>query len=186
MALFSEHDFKDLTINPFDDNLANNRVVSQLFGKLSPSDEKLLRYIILLYDNKSPLRQKIPLLSDRKKECAELSKISRKDEVFDLSYPNMITYVSKYLRYQQSKAWSILMANEEVLWQYQSELLTPITTFKNDKDKLQALEIKSKLMAECDAIIKRIESYEEKLFGDNLDKKDEILAMTPENIANAQ
>jgi hypothetical protein len=39
-------------------------------------------------------------------------------------------------------------------------------------------------MAECDAIIKRIESYEEKLFGDNSDKKDKILSMTPEAISN--
>lgn len=77
-----------------------------------------------------------------------------------------------------------MTANEEVLWQYQQELLTPIVNYKNDKDKLQALEIKTKLMQECDAIIKRIEAYEEKIFGDNDDKKKEILNLTPESIAN--
>lgn len=77
-----------------------------------------------------------------------------------------------------------MTANEEVLWQYQQELLTPIMNYKNDKDKLQALEIKTKLMQECDAIIKRIEAYEEKIFGDNIDKKKEILNLTPESIAN--
>lgn len=77
-----------------------------------------------------------------------------------------------------------MTANEEVLWQYQQELLTPIRDFKNDKDKLQALEIKTKLMQECDAIIKRIDAYEEKIFGDNIDKKKEILNLTPESIAN--
>lgn len=77
-----------------------------------------------------------------------------------------------------------MTANEEVLWQYQQELLTPIMNYKNDKDKLQALEIKTKLMQECDAIIKRIEAYEEKIFGDNVDKKKEILNLTPESIAN--
>jgi hypothetical protein len=70
------------------------------------------------------------------------------------------------------------------LWQYQQELLTPIRDFKNDKDKLQALEIKTKLMQECDSIIKRIDAYEEKIFGDNTDKKKEILNLTPESIAN--
>lgn len=77
-----------------------------------------------------------------------------------------------------------MTANEEVLWQYQQELLTPIRDFKNDKDKLQALEIKTKLMQECDSIIKRIDAYEEKIFGDNTDKKKEILNLTPESIAN--
>jgi hypothetical protein len=77
-----------------------------------------------------------------------------------------------------------MTANEEVLWQYQQELLTPIVNYKNDKDKLQALEIKTKLMQECDSIIKRIEAYEEKIFGDNIDKKKEILNLTPESIAN--
>lgn len=77
-----------------------------------------------------------------------------------------------------------MTANEEVLWQYQQELLTPIMNYKNDKDKLQALEIKTKLMIECDSIIKRIEAYEEKIFGDNDDKKKEILNLTPESIAN--
>jgi hypothetical protein len=39
-------------------------------------------------------------------------------------------------------------------------------------------------MGECDAIIKRIEAYEEKLFGDNQLKKDKIINYTPESIAN--
>jgi hypothetical protein len=39
-------------------------------------------------------------------------------------------------------------------------------------------------MGECDAIIKRIEAYEDKLFGDNKDKKAEILKISPESIAN--
>lgn len=184
MALFTEEDFKVLTIDPFAKSFAKQKIVEQLFGKLNPSEDAVIKYVILLYDSKSPLRLKIPLLFDRKKECAELAGLSVKDNIFDLSHPKIVGYVNTYLKYQQSKVWSILAANEEVLWQYQSELLTPITQFKTDKDKLQALEIKSKLMAECDAIIKRIESYEEKLFGDNNDKKDKILSMTPEAISN--
>jgi hypothetical protein len=185
MALFVEDDFKVLSINPFEKNFIKNKIVQQVFGRVSQSDEPILKYIILLYDSKSPMRLKIPLLSDRKIECAELAELKTgKEEIFDLRHDNIVGYINSYLRYQQSKIWSILAANEEVLWQYQSELLTPITQYKTDKDKLQALEIKSKLMAECDAIIKRIDSYEEKLFGDNTDKKDKILSMTPEMIAN--
>jgi hypothetical protein len=184
MALFTEEDFKVLTIDPFAKNFAKQKIIEQLFGKVSPTEEAIIKYVILLYDSKSPLRLKIPLLLDRKKECAELVGLKANEQIFDLSHPNIVGYVNAYLRYQQSKVWSILAANEEVLWQYQQELLNPIKDFKNDKDKLQALEIKSKLMGECDAIIKRIEAYEEKLFGDNSDKKDKILSMTPEVISN--
>lgn len=61
----------------------------------------------------------------------------------------------------------MLVSNEEVLWQYQQELLSPITDFRQDKEKLQALDIKSKLMNECDSMIKRIEGYEDKIYGDD-------------------
>jgi hypothetical protein len=105
-------------------------------------------------------------------------------DIFDLRDNNILVYINSYLRHQSSKVWSVLAANEEVLWQYQQELLTPIKDFKNDKDKLQALEIKTKLMQECDAIIKRIDAYEDKLFGDTKEKKSEILNLTPEAIAN--
>ena len=186
MALFLDTDFDDLTLNVLDKNLNKNPLVKQIFGEgVSSMDLTIIRYIVLLYDVKSPLRLKIPDILNRKEECAEMVGLkSGREELFDLSHPKVLSYINQYLRYQSSKVWSVLMANEEVLWQYQNELLTPITQFKTDKDKLQALEIKSKLMAECDAIIKRIESYEEKLFGDNKEKKDQILNMTPEAIAN--
>ena len=63
-------------------------------------------------------------------------------------------------------------------------MLNPITDFRQDKEKLQALEIKSKLMNECDSIIKRIEGYEEKIYGDDKKLKDAMKNITsPENIA---
>jgi hypothetical protein len=186
MALFSEKDFKDLMIPVMDKDLLKHPLLIQVFGKVSKDEVDIIRYVSLMYDSKSPLRLKIPSIVERKQECAELAGLSGSNsDIFDLTHPNMLRYINTYLRYQSSKVWSVLVANEEVLWQYQNELLTPITAFKTDKDKLQALEIKSKLMAECDAIIKRIDSYEEKLFGDNMDRKDDVLNFTPESIANA-
>ena len=78
----------------------------------------------------------------------------------------------------------MLVSNEEVLWQYQQELLSPITDFRQDKEKLQALDIKSKLMNECDSMIKRIEGYEDKIYGDDDKLRNAIKNITsPENIA---
>ena len=187
MATFSISEFENLVLPINEKDLHKHPITTQIFGEKIPSDHApMLRYIALLYDAKSPLRLKIPDIVERKEECAEIAELKNGEEVgiFDLSHDNILPYINSYLRYQSSKVWAILAANEEVLWQYQQELLTPIVNFKNDKDKLQALEIKSKLMAECDAIIKRIESYEDKIFGDNKQEKDKILNYTPESIAN--
>jgi hypothetical protein len=184
MALFSEKEFKDMLIPIMDKDLNKNPIITQIFGNID-DDIDVIKYIALMYDSKSPLRLKLPEIKGRKEEAASIAGLPDKsDDIFDLTHPNMLGYVNAYLRYQSSKIWAVLAANEEVLWQYQQELLTPIRDFKNDKDKLQALEIKSKLMGECDAIIKRIDAYEEKLFGDNLEKKDDVLNFTPESIAN--
>jgi hypothetical protein len=185
MAIFNESELNNLQI-PFQaKDLEKNETVIQIFGKIPKSDVPLIKYIALLYDQKSPMRLKIPDIVERKEECAELAGLKEgTEEIFNLSNDKCVGYINVYLKYQSSKIWAILAANEDVLWQYQQELLTPIQNFKNDKDKLQALEIKTKLMQECDAIIKRIDAYEDKLFGDTKEKKNEILNLTPEAIAN--
>jgi len=187
MATFSISEFENLALPINEKDLRKHPVTTQIFGEKIPADHiPMLKYVALLYDVKSPLRLKIPDISLRKQECAEIAGLKDGEDsgIFDLSHDNILPYINSYLRYQSSKVWAILAANEEVLWQYQQELLNPIRDFKNDRDKLQALEIKSKLMAECDAIIKRIESYEDKIFGDNKEKKDAIRNITPESIAN--
>lgn len=185
MASFTDEEFSRIAIPIGQKTLEKDPVVNQIFGKVSKDDIPLIEYVALLYDMKSPMRLKIPDIVERKEECAEMAGLKGDNShIFDLSDDKLLGYINVYLKHQSSKIWAILAANEEVLWQYQQELLTPITNFKNDKDKLQALEIKSKLMGECDAIIKRVEAYEEKLFGDNQLKKDKIINYTPESIAN--
>jgi len=185
MATFTQKEFDDLALPINDKNFQNNVMVKQIFGSINISEVPIIKYVVLLYDLKSPMRLKIPDINLRKEECAEMAELKTgTDKIFDLSHDNILGYINSYLRFQSSKVWAILTANEEVLWQYQRELLTPIVNFKNDKDKLQALEIKSKLMNECDAIIKRIDAYEDKIFGDNKEKKSDIINITPESIAN--
>jgi hypothetical protein len=184
MATFSSSEFKEILIPIEGKDLHKDPLIVQIFGAVTISDIPLIKYVALLYDVKSPMRLKIPDVSLRKEECAEMAGIKDVESIFDLSHEKILGYINTYLRFQSSKVWAVLAANEEVLWQYQQELLTPIVNFKNDKDKLQALEIKTKLMNECDAIIKRIEAYEDKLFGDNKQEKDKIINYTPESIAN--
>jgi DUF1680 family protein len=185
MAIFSDSEFDNLALPIREKDLHKHPTVKHIFGSITISDIPIIKYVALLYDVKSPMRLKIPDVAMRKEECAEMAELKDNIEsIFDLSHEKVLGYINAYLKYQSSKVWAVLAANEEVLWQYQQELLTPIVNYKNDKDKLQALDMKSKLMNECDAIIKRIDAYEEKLFGDNKQEKEKIINFTPETIAN--
>lgn len=187
MAVISEKEFEALSIpiNKANNELEKNETVLQIFGRLATkSNIPLIKYIVLMYDQKSPYRTKIVELRERKLEAKARAALTfDPDELISREGSDMPTMISSFLRFQNSKVWAALISNEEVLWQYQQELLAPITTYKDDKMKLQALEIKSKLMQECDAILKRLESYEEKIFGGNIEYKKEILGTSPESIA---
>lgn len=147
------------------------KIFPQLYLVRRKDLEELIKYVVLMYDINSPMRKFFNDVDERKRECAVLAGYSfetdgtRLKKIFDFTDKNIMDLVTNYLKYQNNKVWAILQSNEEVLWQYNQELLNPITNFKLDKEKLQALDIKSKLMNECDNIIKRIEEYEQKIFG---------------------
>ena len=196
MAIFTKETFEDLFINVYEQkNIIKKNLdkITDAFGlvvDIRPDIEKLLKYIIYMYDKNTPMRELYQELQERKVECALLSGYSEKkdkttlEELYNLTDKRACELISSFLKYQNHKSWALLVSNEEVLWQYQQELLNPITDFRQDKEKLQALEIKSKLMNECDSIIKRIEGYEEKIYGDDKKLKDAMKNVTsPENIA---
>tara|TARA_R100001463_G_scaffold28672_3_gene65641 strand:- start:9439 stop:10071 length:633 start_codon:yes stop_codon:yes gene_type:complete len=196
MAIFTKETFEELFINVYEQkNIVKKNLdkVTDAFGlvvDIRPDIEKLIKYIIYMYDKNTPMRELYQELQERKVECALLSGYSEKkdktilEELYNLTDKRACELISSFLKYQNHKSWALLVSNEEVLWQYQQELLNPITDFRQDKEKLQALEIKSKLMNECDSIIKRIEGYEEKIYGDDKKLKDAMKNITsPENIA---
>ena len=196
MAIFEKENFNRLYIDIYDKkNVIKNNLekITNAFGLVDDSRndiEKLIKYIMYMYDKYSPRREMYQELEERKTECALLSGYKEsKDkkilkELFNLTDKRACKLISSFLKFQNHKTWAMLLSNEEVLWQYQQELLRPITDFRQDKEKLQALDIKSKLMNECDSMIKRIEGYENKIYGDDNKLKEEMKnATSPENIA---
>jgi len=196
MAIFEKENFNRLYIDIYDKkNVIKNNLekITNAFGLVDDSRndiEKLIKYIMYMYDKNSPMREMYQELEERKTECALLSGYKEsKDkkilkELFNLTDKRACKLISSFLKFQNHKTWAMLLSNEEVLWQYQQELLRPITDFRQDKEKLQALDIKSKLMNECDSMIKRIEGYENKIYGDDNKLKEEMKnATSPENIA---
>lgn len=196
MAIFNKENFNRLYIDIYEKkNIIKSNLgkVTDAFGLVDDDRndiESLIKYIIYMYDKNSPMREMYQELEERKLECAMLSGYKElKDkkilkELFNLTDKRACFLISSFLKFQNHKTWAMLVSNEEVLWQYQQELLSPITDFRQDKEKLQALDIKSKLMNECDSMIKRIEGYEDKIYGDDDKLRNAIKNITsPENIA---
>jgi len=201
--ILSKESFDNMIINPYGDDfdfeshrdLLNN-IMGGIWRKRSKLLEKIVKYILYMYDLRSPMRRQISEIKQRKQECAilagfELEKGRDKAEVdrlFNFEDEQAFDFVLNFLRYQNNKTWAVLVSNEEVLFQYQEELLKPVTNYKTDKDKLSAHDLKSKLMAESDKILERIELYEEKIYGTDKDLLNKVrqAPITPEQIANVQ
>ena len=192
--------FSNMIINPYGDEFdiedyrdQLNKMMGGIWNKRSKNLEKSVKYILYMYDIASPLRRQFTNMDQRKKECASLAgfdmdngkDVADAERLYSFTDETYLGFIIEFLKYQNNKTWALLVSNEEVLFQYQAQLVKPITETKSGKDHLQGLEIKGKLMAECDKIIDRIEVYEEKIFGQdkNLMEQAKSAPVTPEQIA---
>lgn len=187
--------FEGMIINPFDVKdvyKEHTEFFLEIFGAKKHYQRvdlsKMTKYVLYMYDHKSPMRKYYQDITMRKQECAALAgyhilrdkkKLERfynfEDDVF-------MAMVLKLLKFQNAKKFAVLQSNTEVLWQYQEELLKPISMYKSDKEKYQAMEVKAKLMSESEVIIKRIDMLEKLIYGDEAKLLDGIegAAISPE------
>lgn len=143
-----------------------------------PDKQKLIRYILYMYDKGSPMRIFYPDVTRRKEECAKLSFYNLRDdkerliEIFSLSDEEVSDIITNFIIWQDSMIWSAYVTSTQVYWEYQREMFVSISTVKDDKQKMDALNSKAKLMKESDGLILSIEAYERKLSqGDSLVKE---------------
>jgi hypothetical protein len=154
-----------------------------------PDKTKLIRYVMAMYDQRSPLIKSITDINQRKREAAIVSGYDLSDAklkaIFDFTDEDLVNLVLEFLKDQNSFYWSMIVSNEQAFLEYQKALLSEVSLEK-DKDKLQSLQIKGKLMEECHKIAERVEGYYAKIFGDKevSDKAKEKNRFTPEMMAN--
>jgi hypothetical protein len=192
---YTEQHFKPCQFNPLEENLlaAYPELAEFLIPFNLTAGVRELRYIIMMYDPKTPLKRSTHLMAAQKMEAAQLSgfdleKDEKKlEEMYDFTDPQFTLLVSAYLaRFVQSKKFVMLITLEQVWWEYNSNLLKKVTG-ENSKQELDAIEKKSKLRVEMEAIIQTMDRYREEFYG-----KDEVLIeqvgkqrISAENIANA-
>jgi hypothetical protein len=149
---------------------------------------KIIKYIVLMYDKESPFQQRFKDLSERKRQAAIVAGYSPGDpmiQVFqDVSSGVICRMIVDFVIYQNDLTWSMLVSNEQTFYEYQNTLMSPTMMIRNDKDKIGATVLKSKLLQDCDDIAKRIVSYRKQLFVDPKIEKTVKISFSPERVAN--
>lgn len=172
-------------------------VYPKLKDILGNGDDKMIRYILLMYDQNSPLRHHYPDLFKRKQFAADLAgyDLDKEDVVavyeFRVKvddgyepYEELINLTMKYLKYQNNMVWQMIVSNEQAFSEYSRRVMMPVDGAK-DKDILQAVEIKTKIMQSMDDIYQRLQKYNRELTGGDEKLEDVVVRkrLTPETLA---
>lgn len=183
----------------FDPTVKKNltTVYPKLNDIVGSGDDKMLRYVILMYDVNSPLRQHYPELGKRKEFAASMAGYDlMKDDVttlFDFKindepYEELLDMIIRYLKYQNNWVWAMIVSNEQAFFEYNRRVMMPVEGSK-DKDILQAINIKTQIMTSQDEIYQRLQKYYRDLSGGDSNLEEAITIrkrLRPEEIANVQ
>jgi hypothetical protein len=193
MVMIDEREYKKMEFDP-----TVKKSLTTAYPKLKdivgPSDDKMLRYVILMYDVNSPLRQHYPELGKRKEFAASIAGYDlMKDNVvslFDFKVDDephevLLDIIIKYLKYQNNWVWSMIVSNEQAFYEYNRRVMMPVEGNK-DKDILQAINIKTQIMSSQDEIYQRLQKYYRDLSGGDTNLEEAITIkkrLRPEEIA---
>lgn len=199
MLLDPKKDFKDLKYDVFgvESNVLDSVKGLDHYKPLVHEDrrddlDKIIRYVMVLYDKKSPLVKMVTNIGERKKESALISGYDLKTDekilarLYDWTDVEFERIALQFLKDQNDMYWSMIVSNEQTFWEFQRALNAPIDNYKDDKQKMDALNVKSKIMEECNTITERVETYYYKVFGDGeaATKAKQSRGYSPEAMAN--
>ena len=196
--MISDNDYLRMEFNP---TVKKNLTVvypklKQIVGSV---DDKMLRYVLLMYDQQSPLREYYPELGKRKNFAASIAgyDLDKDDvtELFDFKIKNeedeyvpceaMLELIMKYLKYQNNWIWSMIISNEQAFYEFNQRVMMPVDGSR-DKDILQAVNIKTQIMQSQDDIAQRLKKYFRELSGGDEQLEDSIIKrkrLSPESQA---
>lgn len=138
-------------------------------------DERLVKYIICVYDYNSPFVRDYKDLKLRKQTAAQFvgydlgKDASLLDDLFDFKNSTFIDAVDIFLKeFINSMLYYGICANEQTYWEYGKRMMQPIDAADSkEKDIISAIATKSKLSEDMANIRGRIENDYRKLYGDD-------------------
>lgn len=186
-------DFAGCAINPLQKNLLeNNPRLKNLIPIIQKNEEELnedgeeessvvffepkeveeiFRYIIILYDPKSPLFKNERDLNRRKAAAAVIAKLENNTDylatIYDCTHELIVPLTIGYLqKIAKSMEYAAIMVIENCFWESTQKLMEPISG-RNSKDELDAVQKKSAIKDELDKDIIRLDKYVKAFFGED-------------------
>lgn len=164
---------------------------NELLQRLPP--EQVLRYIIALYDPKSPLIKGIQSLNGRKREALQIAGIDDDKYTTEVMImqecrdEKLVLFIQNYLRYYgKSMEWAMIQSFEQAFWEYQARIMQPIERGDKDKDLMSAVQIKTKLTDDIQGLYEKYQAALEKFYGEDkelIEQSSKITRFTPETVA---
>lgn len=154
--------------------------------------EKIIDYIILLYDKDSPLIQLYSELTYRKTIACEKVGLNPESQlmqdIFCLKNDEVLAIIDCFLqKIQCNYTFESMISDMEIFSEFQRSMRKPVPDFEVDPDKqLKAIEMKSKLSSQSKILVENIKSYMNELYGhDSLlkDTSQKRVRTTVENMA---
>lgn len=200
---YTEKDFAGCLFNPLKKDLF--KTYPRLAEMIKPFDEEAtervidghernIRYVLALYDPKSPLLKSYPDWTARKNQAAQIAgfdlvKESKTlEQIFSCQDEFILFAIHVFLRkFVNDRLWGKIIANEETFWEYQMRLMTPVANVAKDKDEMNAISVKSKLSDDLDKIGLRVDAYKKEFYvGDeSLEQASEqSFRFSPESMAD--
>lgn len=159
----------------------------------------LIRFMICVYDPKSPMVINERDLNQRKGLAAEIVGLNTSDEelitsIYSFTYDfgeksaplgeGFVDLVIRFLmRFIKSKEYAAIVIVENCFWESAKKLMEPITG-KNSKEELEAVQKKSAIKDELDKDIFRLDKYHKAFFSDDTELEVKAKSkMTPEAMA---
>jgi hypothetical protein len=195
--MYTKDDFKKCFFNPLNKDLMENERVLHLIPDdiddlLTDDAERVVRYVMALYDPKSPLVRDYPDLNTRKVAAAgiagyDLDKDSDNvDLLISCDSEFLVEVIVRFLRtVVKSRIWAALVADEQTFWEFVIRLMLPITRGDKDRDLVAAAQLKTKLSEDKENINERLDRNWSRFLGDDemLIKKLEASDYSPEGYA---
>lgn len=189
--IYKKSDFNNCQFNP----LADQPMVKAYPRLLEIIDkdwqdeflDTSIRYMIIVYDPKSPIVLNERDITHRKNIAIELIKITSveiTDQLINSSYwyaPDLITrFLTRFVR---SKEWAAICAFETSFEESIKEVIEPISG-KNSRERLDSVQKKAAIKEEIEKDIRRLDALYKTFFGEDETLLTTKKRLTPEAIAN--
>jgi len=193
--MYKKEEFSKCLFNPCVEDMFSTYPQLKKIKEISRLiDNKLIKYIVCIYDYRSPIVLHNRELKIRKQVAAEFCGYDLLKEdlkpIFNIEQDYVLQAIDTFLKsFIHSRVWYMICCNENIFWEYGQRMLMPVGNMGeegkklSEKDLIAAMQAKTKLSEDMAAIDERLDAAYKRLYGSESIDKFMSGATTPEKIA---